>query len=331
MQPETILLYALIPLSAFAITFLSTPRIAKEMLAIRKTGIDIHKTSRPEIPEMCGIAIMVGTIVSILLAVLIFPDRVVEFAAFLLGPIIAGIVGIVDDLRPLNPRLKPALTALAGIPILVLGVYSPHLDLPFIGAARLTLIYPIMVLFAIAVPSNAVNMMDVFNGAMPATCSLISVAAAVCLVISGRVEEAVLPLALLGALLAFYYYNRYPAKVFAGDAGSLFTGAALGSIAVIGRIEVAAVVAMMPHIMNAFYGLFSVGRLYEHREVKARPTMLRQDGVLEATSEKSAPVTLTRLILAEGPLNEKKIVDVMVLLTAFSAILAVLTQLFVLW
>jgi UDP-GlcNAc:undecaprenyl-phosphate GlcNAc-1-phosphate transferase len=83
--------------------------------------------------------------------------------------------------------------------------------------------------------------------------------------------------------------------------------------------------------MNAFYGLFSVGRLYEHREVKARPTMLRQDGVLEATSEKSAPVTLTRLILAEGPLNEKKIVDVMVLLTAFSAILAVLTQLFVLW
>jgi UDP-N-acetylglucosamine--dolichyl-phosphate N-acetylglucosaminephosphotransferase len=219
---------------------------------------------------------------------------------------------------------------MGAIPILVLGTYSPHPYLPFIGAARLTFVYPLMILFAIAVPSNAVNMMDVFNGAMPGTCSVISLATALCLVLSGRVEEAVLPFALLGSLLAFNIYNRCPAKVFAGDAGSLFTGAALGSIAVLGRIEVATVVAMMPHIMNAFYGLFSVGRLYEHREVKFRPTTLREDGTLEATTQKSAPVTLARLILAEGPLSEKKIVDMMVLLTAFSSGLGILTQILIL-
>lgn len=331
MRLDTILFYALTISSAFLATYLLTPRVAKKMFAIGRTGVDIHKISKPVIPEMCGISVMAGTIVSVLLAMLMFPGRMAEFTAFLLGSTIAGVIGVADDIKPLSPRLKPALTALAAIPILALGTYSSHPQLPFIGSARLTLVYPILILFAIAVPSNAVNMMDVFNGAMPATCSVISLAMAVCLVLSGRLEEAVLPIALLGSLLAFYAYNRYPAKVFAGDTGSLFTGAAIGSIAVLGRIEVAAIVAMMPHIMNAFYGLFSVGRLYEHREVKFRPTTLREDGTLEAMSYKSAPVTLTRLILAQGPLNEKNIVDMMILLTALSSALAILTQMLILW
>lgn len=330
MQSDILLFYVLATASAFLVTYVLTPVVAKKMFAIGKTGIDIHKMSRPVIPEMCGISIMGGTIVSILLAMAMLPGRVTEFAAFLLGPIVAGVIGIADDMKPLSPRLKPALTALAAIPILVLGTYSSYPHLPFIGPVRLTVLYPLLILFAIAVPSNAVNMMDVFNGAMPGTCSVISIATAICLILSGRSEEAILPLALLGALLAFYRFNRCPAKVFAGDAGSLFTGAALGSIAVLGRIEVATVVAMMPHIMNAFYGLFSMGRLYEHREVKSRPTMLREDEALEATTARSAPVTLTRLILAEGPLNEKRIVDTMILLTAFSSGLAILTQLLIL-
>ena len=303
-----------------------TPLVASKMAALGRIGVDVHKLSQPAIPEMCGLSIMVGTIVSVFLAALIFPSRIIEFASFVIGSTIAGAIGVADDLKPLGPRLKPALTALAAAPILLLGTYSPYPGLPLIGSARLTVVYPLLILFALAVPSNAVNMMDVLNGAMPATCGVISAATFVCLMFTGRIEEATLPLALLGSLLAFYVYNRYPARAFAGDAGSLFTGAALGSIAVLGRIEVAAVVAMMPHVMNAFYGLFSVGRLYERREVKSRPTRLRHDGTLEATNDKAAPVTLTRLILAQGPLSEKAIVSMMVLLTTLSSILAILTQ-----
>ena len=59
---------------------------------------------------------------------------------------------------------------------------------------------------------------------------------------------------LLAVLLAFYYFNRYPAKVFDGDTGSLAVGAALGALAILGRIETVVVVALIPHIMNAFYG-----------------------------------------------------------------------------
>jgi len=330
-QLDIVIVYALALLVAFATTWLLTPVVAKKMLSIGKIGFDIHKSSKPPIPEMCGIAIMAGTIVSVALAIFLAPSHVTEYSTFLFSLAIAGAIGIADDFKPLSPRLKPALTALAAVPILLLGTYSPRPELPFIGPVRLTLIYPLLIFLAVAIPSNAVNMLDVFNGAMPSTCSVISIATIIFLVLSGRMEEAVLPLALLGSLLAFYRYNRYPAKVFSGDAGSLFTGAAIGCIAVLGRIEVATVVAMMPHIMNAFYGLFSVGRLYEHREIKTRPIMLRHDGSLEATDSKSAPVTLTRLILAQGPLSEMNIVDSMILLTMFSSALAVLTQILILW
>ena len=83
------------------------------------------------------------------------------------------------------------------------------------------------------------------------------------------------------------------------------------------------VVALVPYIMNAFYGLASVGRLYERREIKPRPVKLRNDGLLEATAERGAPVTLTRLILAEGPMSEQQIVSVMQVLTALSCAFAI--------
>jgi len=45
--------------------------------------------------------------------------------------------------------------------------------------------------------------------------------------------------------------------------------------------------------------------------------------LLEATAERGAPVTLTRLILAEGPMSEQQIVSVMQVLTALSCALAI--------
>jgi UDP-N-acetylglucosamine--dolichyl-phosphate N-acetylglucosaminephosphotransferase len=229
----------------------------------------------------------------------------------------------------LSPKLKPALTALAAVPILLLGTYDPHPVFPVLGAFRLTILYPALVLFAIAVPANAVNMLDVLNGSMSGTLTIISFTLAVVLAFSEKMTATGLALALFGSLLAFYVFNRYPARVFGGDAGSLAAGAAVGALAVIGRIELVAIVALTPYIMNAFYGLASIGRLYERREIKPRPVRLRGNGLLEATTDRHAPVTLTRLILAEGPMSEQRIVRIMQLLTALSSVLAVLAFLLI--
>jgi UDP-N-acetylmuramyl pentapeptide phosphotransferase/UDP-N-acetylglucosamine-1-phosphate transferase len=308
---------------AFAVTYFTIPPVASWLTRRGIVGIDVHKLEKPKIPAMCGISIIAGTVAGLLSLELVIgysPDIV----AFLGTVVIAGAIGVVDDLRPLSSRLKPILTALAAVPILLLGTFNAHPVFPFIGAFRLTILYPALILFAIPVTANAVNMLDVFNGSLSGTLTIISLTLAAVLALSGRTTTMCLALALSASLFAFYLFNRYPARVFGGDAGSLAVGAAIGALAVIGRIELVTVVALVPYIMNAFYGLASVGRLYERREIKPRPIRVRDDGKLEATTEKHAPVTLTRLILAEGPMSEQEVVRVMELLTILSCAMSVL-------
>jgi UDP-N-acetylglucosamine--dolichyl-phosphate N-acetylglucosaminephosphotransferase len=310
----------------FLVTFTATPAVARAMKRRGITGKDVHKLSMPRIPEMGGLAILLGLTIGTTSYVVLFPHFAREAVAFLGTVLIAGGIGVVDDLHPLGARVKPVLTAFACLPILLLRTYDPVAVIPLIGTVRLTIVYPLLLIpLAIAVTSNAVNMMDVMNGSMAGTVAIIAAALSAILFASGNAQSASLAVALLAAMLAFYYFNRFPAKVFGGDTGSLAVGAALGAISILGRIETVVIVALIPHIMNAFYGLASVGGLRERREISHRPIKLLRNGLLEASTRKDAPVTMARLILAGGPLSESEIVKGMIALTAVSSLLALLT------
>ena len=289
-------------------------------------GVDVHKQRKPEVPEMCGVCILVGLAVSILVSLAILPNYAVDFLVFLSVVLFSGLIGAVDDLRRLGPRIKPLLTAFASLPILLTRIYDPRPILPLVGRTRLTIIYPLLIPFAIAVPSNAVNMLDPLNGVMSGTCSIVVFVLTVSAAILGHWNAVILGAGLLGALLAFYRYNRFPSRVFPGNVGTLAVGAAIGALVVIGRLEAIGVVAMMPHIMNGFYFLASVGGLYERRQMAARPIRVLSDGRLAASPNKSSPLTLTRTILAVGPMKEEEVIRYFFLLTAFSGFLAFLTM-----
>jgi len=312
---------------SFLVTFLTTPLLAKMNKRLGVMGTDVHKMDKPRIPEMCGLAVTVGLIFSATIAAVVLQVEARPIVAFVLCISIAAAIGIADDLGPLSSRLKPVLTTLAAAPVVLLGTYSPYMAIPFLGTTRLTIIYPILVIAAIAVLANAINMMNPFNGAMSGTCSALSLAMIVYLLLLGRTTEIILPSALLGSLLAFHWYNKYPAKAFSGNAGDLSVGAAIGALTVMGRIEVPMLIAMIPHITNAFYLLSSVGGLRERREMPYRPTRLLGDGRIEATEDGKAPITLSRLILAEGALHENEIVNIMIAMTIASSLLGLLTLL----
>ena len=287
-------------------------------------GRDEHKKDRPIIPEMGGLAILLGLAVSTLIGLVLIPNRAKLLISFFSTILFAGIVGAIDDLKPLNARVKPFLTAFASIPILVMGSYTPSIVFPLIGRTRLTMVYPLLIPIVVAVTSNAVNMMDPFNGVMAGTSLIITMTLLAASIIFRNQNALILCGMLLGALLAFFYYNRYPSRVFSGDVGSLSVGAALGAIAIIGHLEVVAVVVFMPQIMNAFYGLSTIGRLYERREVN-RPVKVLEDGRLMATSDPKAPLTLARFVLARGPLYEHEAAIIFIALSAISGLLALIT------
>lgn len=316
---------------SFAITFALVPFLIRKFKEKGIVGVDVHKPEKPEIPEMGGVSILISIIATTFFLALIRRDLMKFLATFLIVIVIVGIIGAIDDIKPLNPKLKPTLTALASLPIIFLGTYVPRPVLPIIGRTRLTIVYPLLIIAGLAVSTNAVNMLDVFNGSMAGTCSIIFLVLLISSIILESEIGIILSAIMLGSLLAFYYYNKYPAKIFSGDVGSLTVGAAIATIAIIGRLEIITIIAMMPHIMNGFHSLVSIGGLLERRQIKIRPTKVLDDGRLAANEDPKAPITLARLVLASSPLHENEIVKVFIILSAYSGMLAIFTALLIAW
>ena len=320
-----ILEFMLIFVASLITVLLVEPKIIEFMKKKKHTGRDVHKLEKVEVAESGGLGIIIGIAVGTVVGVLLFPSLFLPLVSFVLSILIGGIIGYLDDRKPLSAKVKPILIAGAGLPIILLQTYVPYLRLPFVGHARLFIVYPLLVLLGFSVASNAVNMLDIYNGTMPLTTSIVTSTLLIVSLISWNVIGILLTLITLGALLGYYKYNKYPAKVFSGDTGSLAVGSAITAIAVLARLEIIAVIAMIPFIINSYEIIVSVGGLKERREIKNRPIRLREDGRLEVTEYKKAPVTLARLVLVKEPLYEHEVVNVFGILTAFSGLLAIIT------
>lgn len=313
------------------------PRVMRKMRELKITGIDVHKLDKPKIPEMGGVAILVSVILSIALMIIPFEDNIIRLRllAFLLTVTASGAVGIVDDLKRLGAYTKTLLTLIAALPLLIISfiyqILTPYPRFPFIGRTRLAFLYPFYVPVNVAVCSNTVNMLDIMNGVMPGTTIITFGAMLCCSVLLDSKTGLIISAVMLGIMLAYYRFNKYPAKVFSGDVGSLTVGSAIGALAIVGELEIVTIIALIPFIMNSFYMLTSMRKFQEYRLVKEPATILLPDGRIAANEDPKAPIPLVRMILARGPLSEPDIAKGMYLLSFISAILAILTAVLIVW
>ena len=136
--------------------------------------------------------------------------------AVLAGVTIMFILGVVDDLRPLGPKLKLAVQFLATLPLLAGGVtISGFLPTP-LGWA-LTIVW---VLFL----TNAFNLLDNMDGLSASVALVICLVLALAAAQAGQLWMPALFLTLAGVLAGFLCFNFHPAKLFMGDGGSLSMG-----------------------------------------------------------------------------------------------------------
>lgn len=101
----------------------------------------------------------------------------------------------------------------------------------------LGLLYPLFSAFVITAASNAVNLTDGLDGLASGTALMTFMTFSLLLFHSQHTDLALLSQILAGASLGFLMFNRYPARVFMGDTGSLALGGAMGALAVTGRLE----------------------------------------------------------------------------------------------
>jgi phospho-N-acetylmuramoyl-pentapeptide-transferase len=159
----------------------------------------------------------------------------------------AGLIGLADDLLilrtgravGLRAREKMALLLLAALGY-VLWTYAAGFGGPrqtwFAGSLALPLwLWYVLAVAAVVGAANAVNLTDGLDGlaagtSVPAIIGVQLTAYYVGLPGGGAIADAV-----LGALLVFLWFNRHPARIFMGDAGSLALGALLAGCAIEGH------------------------------------------------------------------------------------------------
>lgn len=306
---------------------------------LRRRGMvldDVHKQPRTKVPSPAGPIIFAAAVAGEALVYLAYgtlvPLAIIGVAT------VAFVVGIWDDLSVLGGLTKPLLLLFAAVPLVAAvlvepGLYEPRLAFPLLGqTSEHFTIYTLLVVASFPIVANAFNMMDSFNGEIGGFTFLSTLALTFGVVLHAyatpgfSLARLAATLPLLAVSAGFYVFNRYPSRAFDGNSGSHVFGAMFAALAITSGVEVAAVVAIIPAILNSFYILSSVRGFVERRRMSTRPTLMGEDGRLYATPERSAPTTLARLVLLAGPLMEKKLVREILELTAVTCILSALTS-----
>ncbi|MDI6906487.1 MAG: phospho-N-acetylmuramoyl-pentapeptide-transferase [Thermoanaerobacterales bacterium] len=168
-----------------------------------------------------------------------------------------GLVGFLDDFikiafrRPLGLRAREKLLGqvLVSVALAVVAVFvldrGTAITLPFSGflvPGGLSLdpgwwgflAFTVLVLLGTA---NAVNLTDGLDGLASGATVIAALAFALIALAAEKTWVAVVLGALAGGCMGFLYYNRYPARVFMGDTGSLALGGGLAAAAVLTRSE----------------------------------------------------------------------------------------------
>jgi len=263
-------------LTALVISFVVGPRLIRWLRAqqgegqpIREDGPQTHLAKKGT-PTMGGALILLA----ISLSTLLWADLTNGYVwAVLMVTLGFGAIGVLDDYKKLTKRSSDGISgraklALQGVIALVAAVWIAHitgdpqgtgLALPFFKNLILPLGWMFFLFAALVMmgTSNAVNLTDGLDGLaivptmIAAGCFLV-IAYLVgnaryapylgIIYIPGTGELAIFCGALVGAALGFLWFNAPPAMVFMGDTGSLATGGAIGTVAVVTKHELVLVV-----------------------------------------------------------------------------------------
>jgi UDP-N-acetylmuramyl pentapeptide phosphotransferase/UDP-N-acetylglucosamine-1-phosphate transferase len=333
---EALFLFAVAFVVPCAVIFASMPRYMRFLTSKGRLATDVHKPQGNRVPSPAG-PLLILAIVAGEAAIYAINESSIPIATICVV-LVAGAVGLYDDLRGLGGVVKPLLLTLAAVPLILLenvnqSLYTAQLYFPLVGATGTHyIIFAILIIASMPIASNAFNMLDAFNGELSGFTVIASIGLIIAIVFRAAYTPsfnytrlaAVLPLA--ATALCFYYYNRYPARIFDGDSGSLTFGALFATLAIIGGVEVAALVAVIPAVLNSYYILSSIRGFVEHKQMAARPTYLAEEGKLHASASPGAPTTLVRMILMREPMGERELVRCILTLAVYACVLSVLTS-----
>lgn len=241
-----ILLMVFIPFAFVALIIPFVKKVAFKLGAVDNPGgRHIHKKV---MPKLGGLAIFLG----FLLGYMIFGEHSEQMNSVLIGSFVIVITGMIDDISDLRVREKLIGQLIAACIITFYG----KILLVDISAFGLYLnfgifTYPLTILFIVSC-INCINFIDGLDGLSGGISSIYYLTIGIIGVIMGNVDlEFVLTFVMLGSTLGFLVHNFYPAKIFAGDTGSMFMGFIIAVIALLGFKNVTMTSLIIPLLILA--------------------------------------------------------------------------------
>jgi UDP-GlcNAc:undecaprenyl-phosphate GlcNAc-1-phosphate transferase len=220
-------------------------------------------------------------------------------------PLLAGatamfVLGLIDDIVQLRPLWKLGGQLLVAVLTAVLGPTLPWTPFAPVNQA-------ITVFWLVGV-TNALNLLDNMDGLSGGVACIGAMVQAYFFFSQGQATEAAVCMALAGALMGFLLFNFNPASIFMGDAGALFLGYTLATLALhqsYGRSR-GLVTTIAGPVLLLLIPIFDTTFVSITRTLRGRP--ISQGGrdhtshrlVLLGLSERAAVLTLWGLALFSG-------------------------------
>jgi UDP-GlcNAc:undecaprenyl-phosphate GlcNAc-1-phosphate transferase len=204
---------------------------------------NLVKTHARPVAYLGGVGMFAGLTLGVLFGVYllradaVFSQELRWLLGVLAGAAIACSVGLADDILDLRPRYKMLGQVLAAVVLLGVGI-NPNLQqvakplgLPMPALLESVLDALVVILFVLGA-TNSLNLLDGLDGLCAGVTAIIAVAL---LLLAAHLAtwgfsdfgdpvRIVICLALVGGVAGFLPFNRHPARIFMGDAGSMLLG-----------------------------------------------------------------------------------------------------------
>lgn len=252
---------------SFFITLIVLPYWIKKASKIGLLWEDMNKFKKPKVAGSGGLIVILGFILGILVYIFLktfyfqTSANVPEIFALTTSVLILTIIGLTDDLLGwwhggLSKRFRLLMCLFAAVPLAVINAGNPTVSIPFIDGANLGILYVLLIIpIGIIGASATFNFLAGFNGLEAGQGIIILFSLSIVAYFTGNTWLTLIGLCMVFSLVAFFIFNKFPAKVFPGDVLTYTTGGLIAIIAILGNFEKIAVFFFIPYIAEVILKL----------------------------------------------------------------------------
>jgi UDP-GlcNAc:undecaprenyl-phosphate GlcNAc-1-phosphate transferase len=178
-------------------------------------------------------------------------DAAHRLVGLLFGSMLILCVGAWDDILQMKPRNKLIAQIVVALVSMLYGFVIPGVTNPFAHSAAnnwidfpMWLSIPLTLLWYVGM-MNAINLIDGLDGLLAGVAAISSFFLFAIAMLHTNPVVALVVIALAGAAIGFLPYNFNPAKIFLGDAGSLFIGYVFATVSIIGASKTAIAISIV--------------------------------------------------------------------------------------